>query len=163
MNSFTKTASAVALAVGLAAPFSAEAGGEYYPYGAYRARHGDHHHGHHGGRDGSYTAGVVTGVVAGALLGIEPPRAYYRPAPVYVAPRPVYVPPQPVYGYQERVYVPAPRVPTRPNICDDYNLCDDYNRCAPAYREVVIEGMRCRANDFAAQCPNGQRFALDAN
>jgi hypothetical protein len=41
MNSFTKTASAVALAVGLAAPFSAEAGGEYYPYGAYRARHGE--------------------------------------------------------------------------------------------------------------------------
>lgn len=155
MNSFTKTASAVALAVGLAAPFSAEAGGEYYPYGAYRARHGDHHHGHHGGRDGSYTAGVVTGVVAGALLGIEPPRAYYRPAPVYV-PQPVYVYPEPVIR-REPVYVPAPRVLARPHICDEYN------RCGPANREVIIEGMQCPASRFAAQCPNGQRFALDVN
>lgn len=158
MSYLEKTLVAAALVGGLAAPFAAEAGGGYYPYGAYNARHGHHgYHGHHGGRDGSYTAGVVTGVVAGALLGIEPPRAYYRPAPVYVAPRPVYVPQQPVYVYQEPVSVPAPRVPTR------LNICDDYNRCGPAYQEVIIEGMRCQASRFAAQCPNGQRFALDAN
>lgn len=158
MSYLEKTLVAAALVGGLAAPFAAEAGGGYYPYGAYNARHGHHgYHGHHGGRDGSYTAGVVTGVVAGALLGIEPPRAYYRPAPVYVAPRPVYVPQQPVYVYQEPVSVPAPRVPTR------LNICDDYNRCGPADREVLIEQMRCQASRFAAQCPNGQRFALDAN
>jgi hypothetical protein len=151
MNSFTKTASAVALAVGLAAPFAAEAGGEHYPDGAYRARHGDHHH--HHGRDGSAQAGKLVGRVTGALLGVHPYYGYYhRPAPVFVAPPIV---------YREPVYVPTPAVVYRepPRL----NICDEYNRCGPAYREVIIEGMRCRANDFAAQCPNGQRFALDAN
>ncbi len=150
MNSLEKTASAVALAIGLAAPFAAEAGGGYYPYGAYNARHG--HHGHHGHHGGGYTAGVITGAVAGALLGVPSYGYYHRPAPIYAAPPVV---------YREPVYVPSPppvvyREPPR-----RLTLCDDYNRCGPAHQEVFIEGMRCQASRFAAICPNGQRFALD--
>ncbi len=153
MDSFRKAASAVALAVGLAAPFAAEASG-YYPYGAYNARHGDHgHHGHHGGRDGSYAAGVITGVVAGALLGVRPYGYYHRPAPVFGAPPIV---------YREPAYVAAPPpVVYREPVRRSPLICDDYNRCAPADRDVMIEGMQCSASRFAAQCPNGQRFALD--
>lgn len=162
MDSFRKAASAVALAVGLAAPFAAEAGGGYYPHGAYNARHGDHHH--HHGRDGSAQAGKLVGRVTGALLGIRPYYGYYhRPAPVFVAPpivyrEPVYVPPPPVVVYRE-VAAPAVvyREPPRPVICDDYN------RCASVNRLVEINGKVCPANDFVAACPNGERFALEQN
>jgi hypothetical protein len=159
MNSFTKTASAVALAVGLAAPFAAaEASGVYYPNGAHYSRHdrGHHgHYGHHGGRDGDYVAGVITGAVVRDLLGgpSYAPRYYVPPRPVYVAPPVVYR--EPAYVMTPPpVYVP-PQPRSRPLICDEYN------NCAYADRVVTINGERCEANQYAAVCSGGRRFGLN--